>query len=108
MAYRHKADTNQTAIVKTLRSIPGVTVEILNGTIDICVGYKGKNYLFEIKRDKFAKMRDSQVKFFSEWQGQIMRVECVDEILHKLELVRIGGQWRHSPSTTVLSMGRGL
>ena len=65
----------------TLRQIPGVTVMHINGTVDICVGHLNRNYLFEIKRDKKAKMKDSQIKFFAEWKGQITRVESAQEIL---------------------------
>jgi hypothetical protein len=57
----------------------------INGTIDICVGWQNKNFLFEIKKDKKAKMKDSQIKFFAEWKGQITRVESAVEIINFLK-----------------------
>ena len=56
MTYK-RVDDNQTKIVKELRG-EGMTVQHLHGVHggcpDIVVGYKGKNYMFEIKRDKAA------------------------------------------------------
>lgn len=42
-----KVDRSQTAIVRQLRSIPGVTVE--PGHDDVLCGWKGVTYWFEIK-----------------------------------------------------------
>lgn len=42
-----KTDNNQSEIVKALRKIPGVTVEV--GHDDILVGHRRKTYWFEIK-----------------------------------------------------------
>ena len=70
-------DANQPGIVKALRQIPGVTVEV--GHDDILVGYLGKTYWFEIKRPdcvskrtgmiKDGEITDSEHKRYREWKG---------------------------------------
>lgn len=52
MRIRARTDVNQASIVKGLRGI-GASVAILaqigNGIPDLLVGFRGKNFLFEIK-----------------------------------------------------------
>ncbi len=59
-----KADDNQADIVKALRKIPGVTVEVDHD--DILVGWRGRTYWFEIKNPDRAltvdgKLKDSEI-----------------------------------------------
>ena len=62
--YAKKVDSNQSGIVKTLRKIPGVEVDVDRD--DIFVGRNGKNYWFEIKDPsevgKDGKIRESAIK----------------------------------------------
>lgn len=87
-------DTNQGEIVKTLRSIPGVTVEL--GHDDIIVGYQGRTYWYEIKSpDKVLKstgrvseksIKDSQIKLLLNYTGHYKIIwtvkQILDEVLH--------------------------
>ena len=55
-----KIDENQPGIVKALRKIPGVSVEV--GHDDILVGYKGRTYWFEVKRPDAISKRTGMIK----------------------------------------------
>lgn len=76
-------DLNQPEVVERLRNA-GCTVQLLNnvghGTPDILVGWFGRNYLFEIKRDG-GKLRDSQHKFLSKWRGQVAVIRTAEEAI---------------------------
>ncbi len=70
-----KIDNNQQAIVKALRKIPGITVEVSHD--DILVGRNGKTYWFEIKNPDCvskktgeiqpSKIKPSQYKLLETW-----------------------------------------
>ena len=87
-------DGNQSKIVKSLRSIPGVIVATLNreknGMPDILVGFKGRNFLFEIKdpqKPPSARALTPKEKQFHEtWRGQVTIVTTLDEILKVIGL----------------------
>lgn len=89
-----KTDANQPAIVESLRQLPGVTVLILsavgNGCPDICVGYKARNYLFEIKDPSQPKankeLKPDQKVFFESWTGNVQKVESLEEILKAINI----------------------
>ena len=74
-----KIDANQPEIVKALRKIPGVTVEL--GMDDILVGYKGKTFWYEIKVSEKADVKPSQVKLNSDWRGHYKIVWSLEMIL---------------------------
>ena len=91
MGYRRKkTDANQKDIVMVLRQIPGVKVDTDHD--DILVGYKGRNYWFEIKnpeaitkqgrpaKDK-RSTQQKQKKLDDEWPGQYDIVWNLDQIL---------------------------
>jgi len=83
-----KIDDNQNLIVKQLRKC-GVSVAITSmlgkGFPDIVAGFRGRNYLFEIKDGKKSKSRKQltkdEIHFSMTWAGQINTVESIDEIL---------------------------
>ena len=83
-----RVDTNQKELVTQLRKI-GATVSILSnvggGVPDIIVGYKGVNYLFEIKDgDKppsQRKLTPDESKFFDTWQGNCHIVLDINQCL---------------------------
>lgn len=88
-----RTDSNQKEIVKQLRKI-GCSVQILStigsGCPDILCGFKGNNYLFEIKDgnntpSKKRLTKDEQ-KWFDRWKGQINKIENFDEILKIINL----------------------
>lgn len=80
--YRLKArvDDNQKEIVEALRGIPGITVE--TGHDDILVGYRGKNYWYEIKnRDGKNRKQKSQIDLENNWAGHYAIAHTLDDIL---------------------------
>lgn len=85
-----RVDNNQKAIVKALRDIPNVTVQL--GHDDILVGHTGKDgiprtYWYEIKnKDGFDKLQPSQVELLDSWKGHYKVVHTLDEILEDLKI----------------------
>lgn len=65
-----KRDANERPIIDGLEGV-GATVKQLSskGVCDLLVGFRGVNYLIEVKQDK-AKLTPDQVEFFEWWQGQ--------------------------------------
>jgi len=83
-----RTDSNQKAIVKALRKI-GCSVqplhEIGHGCPDLLIGYRGKNYTFEIKDgekppSKRKLTTDEQLWHYG-WRGQIAIIYSVDEAI---------------------------
>ncbi len=89
-----RIDSNQVAIVKALRKIPGVTVEA--GHDDILVGHRGGTYWFEVKNPDCvspktgeiqpSKIKDSQYKLLRDWRGHYKIMHCLDQILTEIGL----------------------
>jgi Holliday junction resolvase len=82
-----KVDKNQPEIVKKLREY-GCSVSHLHelkNMCDIVVGYKGKNYLFEIKSDYKSKLTTGEEKFFSTWTGQVDIIYCYEDAIKIIE-----------------------
>lgn len=71
------------------RQIPGVSVVTIHtvgkGVPDLILGYRGKNYLIELKDGKRfkseKKLTDDEKEFHEKWQGQICIAESIDDIL---------------------------
>jgi hypothetical protein len=90
-----KIDSNQNEIVKELRKIPGVTVEVNHD--DILVGYKGKTYWYELKDESAvskktgkileSSIKDSQKKLRAEWAGHYKIVSSLEEILKDIGII---------------------
>lgn len=80
-----RTDANQTQVVNAFRMF-GCSVQHLHtigkGCPDILVGYKGKNYLFEIKDgDKPQSQRrltEDEMKWHKLWTGQVKVIDSVD------------------------------
>ena len=88
MRRRARIDANQPAIVKALREA-GASVlhlhELGHGKPDICVGWRGKNYLFEIKDptkppNQRALTEDEKAVHLA-WSGQIAVIETAEEAI---------------------------
>jgi hypothetical protein len=82
-----RIDANQNEIVKQLRKV-GCSVLIvsqLKNCFDILIGFKGKNYAFEIKDGNKPpsqrKLTEGEKKFFNSWNGQVDIVTCLDDCL---------------------------
>lgn len=78
MKQRAKVDVNQKAIVKVLRSV-GATVtpthQLGKGFPDIVVGYRGTNFLIEIKDSEQPpskrKLTPDEQKWHDDWRGTV-------------------------------------
>lgn len=84
-----RVDANQSAIVLALRQV-GASVQLLHvvgsGCPDIVVGYRGKNYLIEIKVPG-AGLTGKEPEWHQLWRGQIAIVYGVDEALEMIGAV---------------------
>jgi hypothetical protein len=88
MRYAARVDANKDAIVSALRAA-GAYVWDLKLPVDILVGYAGKTYLVEIKRDNKAKFTPLQRKFFEEWSGgTLARVDGPEAALRMIGVVK--------------------
>jgi len=83
-----KIDDNQNEIVKQLRRIGcsvAITSMVGNGMPDLLIGFRKKNFLFELKDGNKSESRKrltpDEEKFFNTWQGQVNVVENFDQIL---------------------------
>lgn len=82
-----RVDGNQKIITERLRAI-GCTVqpihEVGKGAPDLLVGYKGRNYLFELKDPDKPFSRRQLTKderdWHRDWQGQVNVVHSYEEI----------------------------
>jgi hypothetical protein len=75
-----KTDANQKLIVAAFRKM-GASVAMLatvgNGIPDLLVGYRGKNYLVEVKMPG-KKLNALQALWHSEWRGQAVIIDSVN------------------------------
>ena len=83
-----RQDSNQAPIVKALRDIPGVTVELNHN--DFLVGYKKRTYWVELKNPdrklrngKWKKnaLQPDQERLLKEFTGHYILASSLDEIL---------------------------
>jgi len=84
VTYAKRTDANQTEICAALRKV-GATVQDLSrvggGCPDLLVGYRGENYLMEVKV-KTGRLRQSQIEFQKTWDGDdVFVVRSVDDAL---------------------------
>lgn len=84
-----RTDANQKDIMDKLRCIPNLSVisthTIGKGFPDIIVGYKGKNYMIEIKDGakwkSQQKLTTDELLFHMKWKGQICVCNSFDQVL---------------------------
>lgn len=78
-----KTDKNQAEIVDAMRK-HGATVQILSavgkGVPDLLVGYRGVNFLFEVKGQN-GKLTEPQIKWHDDWQGKVYIVRSIDDAI---------------------------
>lgn len=74
----HQLDANHREIRDGLITY-GATVDA-KGPLDLLVGFRGVNYLIEVKTAK-GKLRPSQEAFLARWKGQAVVVRTLDEAL---------------------------
>ena len=86
-----KVDRNQSEIVHALRAA-GATVHPLHtvgaGCPDLLVGFRGANFLIEVKDWKAApsdrKLTPAQVNWHRDWRGHVATVNSVREALEAI------------------------
>lgn len=89
-----KVDSNQTRVVKALRDL-GATVQHLHavgkGCPDLLVGYKGNNYLLEIKDgdkpESARKLTAEQTIWHYDWKGQVAVVNSAQEAIDTIKIL---------------------
>jgi hypothetical protein len=79
----YRTDSNHAEIVTALRQC-GATVHSLanvgGGCPDLLVGFRGVNYLLEVKRPG-KKLRQNQRKWHDDWRGGAVVVRSIDDAL---------------------------
>ena len=80
-----RVDANQKDIIHALKTFGASIVDLSGvgkGCPDLLIGFKGKTYLIEVKRDSKAKFTPQQLHFNESWTGGIIaRIETVDEVI---------------------------
>jgi len=83
-------DANQPEILRVARQIPGLDyidlTEVGDDCPDTLFGYKGVNYLAEIKTQK-GRMRPGQERHHREWPGQTTVIRSPDDLLKLIGLL---------------------
>lgn len=79
-------DSNQGDIVKALRKVPGVSVQL--DMDDLLIGYKGVNYWYEIKQTPTSEIKKTQYKLIKEWTGAYRFAFSAQDILQDIGIER--------------------
>lgn len=86
---RKRVDANQKDIVNSLRMIPGISVShthtVGSGFPDVVVGYRGINYLVEIKTDERCKLTPDEATWHRKWNGSVMIATNAADIFKMIE-----------------------
>lgn len=99
MSYAKRTDHNHKDVVKEFREVmPEATVFDASGAgrgfPDLVIGWRGKNYLFEIKDPEKCpsarSLTDAQKDFHLEWQGTVKVVHSAAQIC--AEIARMENQ----------------
>jgi hypothetical protein len=90
--YAKRRDDNEEEIIKALESI-GCTVYRLDQPVDLLVGRGAKNILIEVKDGgkppSARKFTKTQRDFFKGWQGQVCKVETVEEAIEVVQRLTV-------------------
>ena len=83
-----KSDANQKELVAALEQLPGVTVVVIGKPVDLLVGYRGINHLWEVKNpDGKNRVEPDQQSFFENWTGRTPAVvRSLEDCLRELGL----------------------
>ena len=89
MKKRGRVDANQSEIVKALRQIGAsvyITSQLGGGFPDIVVGFRGKNYLFEIKdgskKASARRLTTDEADFIGGWAGAVWVVYSEEDAIN--------------------------
>lgn len=76
-----KRDANEAAIVAALTDLGAVVIPLsIKGVPDLLVGWRGENFLLEVKAAK-GELTTDQHSFFARWRGDAEIVRSVDDAL---------------------------
>lgn len=88
--FAKQRDANEPEIVAALQAV-GATVVRLDKPVDLLVGYRGANYLIEVKLPAGSRggtahsaPTDGQVVFFATWRGKASLVRTPEDALHAI------------------------
>lgn len=95
MRLRGRTDGNQQKIVKELRQY-GCSVQPLSnvgdGCPDVLVGFRGVNYLFEVKdptqKPSARRLTPDEKKWHSSWSGQSFVIETSADAIEYIGSIR--------------------
>jgi hypothetical protein len=99
MKYAARVDANQLATIKEFqRAMPDASVFDASacgeGFPDLVVGWRGNNYLFEVKNPEMSPSRraltEPQESFHGSWQGQVHVVHSAAEMLAVMLRIEAG------------------
>jgi hypothetical protein len=80
-----------------------ITSGLGNGFPDLCCGFRGINYLFEVKDpDKPPSKRrltSDEQQFFAGWNGTVYKIEKIDEVIEIIEKDSVKGRRHGLPQT---------
>ena len=86
-----RTDQNQKQIAEALRAC-GAFVEILNGTVDLLVGFRGVWFVLEVKNPKGKnRLQASQDRFLEDCDHHGLPVHIVRSVDEALVAIGIGG-----------------
>ena len=88
--YSNQRDGNEKNIVDAMQSV-GASVYRLDQPCDLLVGYRGKNYLIEVKLPlgprggaAHSKLNDVQEEFAATWRGQFEIVRSPEDAIEAI------------------------
>jgi hypothetical protein len=99
MKYAARVDKNQLEAIHAFKAaMPDASVFDASacgeGFPDLVVGWRGRNYLFEVKnpdvRPSDRKLTEPQVAFHGSWQGQVHVVHSAAEMLAVMLRIEAG------------------
>ena len=77
-----KRDTAERPIVDALRALGATVAQLDDANVpDLLVGFRGVNYLLEVKTGKYGKLEPGQAEWHQSWCGQTATVKTVEEAL---------------------------
>jgi hypothetical protein len=91
--YAKSRDMNEAEIIDALRKA-GASVFVLDRPVDLLVGFRGVNYLVEVKLplgpqggSSHSYLTPAQADFQAGWRGQLTVVRTAEEALHEIGLL---------------------
>ena len=79
-----RVDANQRQVMQALRAI-GADVLFIGHPVDLLVGYRGENWLLEVKDGSkppsARRLTKAQAPFVDTWRGRVAVVKSVDEAI---------------------------